>query len=101
MSVIADKKRFAAVIAAQEMTTKPLPNAKLAEDMGAMAGLRHAHLINARIAGGASILYDPWQAAGEEAKIGVRKFVTLKDKIAYEHCFMATFRENFTLGSGK
>jgi len=83
------------------MITKPLPKAKMAEDMGAMAGLRHAELINARIAGGASILYDPWQAARDEAKIGVRKFTRLADKIAYEHCFMATFRENFTLGDGR
>ncbi len=83
------------------MITKPLPKAKLAEDMGAMAGLRHAEVLNQRIADGASILYDPWQAARENAKEGVRKFVALKDKIAYEHCFMATFRENFTLGDGK
>lgn len=83
------------------MITKALPQCALAENMGAMAGLRHAEKINARIAGGASILYDPRQAALAHAKIGVRKFVILKDKISYEHCFMATFRENFTLGAGK
>ncbi len=83
------------------MTTKPLRKAKVAEDMGAMAGLRHAEVMNAKIAGEASILYDPWRDALRVAKDGVRKFVALKDKIAYEHCFMATFRENFTLGGGK
>jgi hypothetical protein len=82
------------------MITKPLPKAKMAEDMGAMAGLRHAEVMNAKIAHGASILYDPWQDALRIAKDGVRKFVALKDKVAYEHCFMATFRENFTLGAG-
>ena len=83
------------------MIGKPLPKAKMAEDMGAMAGLRHAEAMNAKIAGGASILYDPWQDAREHAKEGVRKFVALKDKIAYESCFMATFRDNFTLGDGR
>lgn len=82
------------------MITKPLSKADLAEDMGAMAGLRHAELLNAKIAAGGSILYDPWQDARRIAKEGVRKFVKLKDKIAYEHCFMATFRDNFTLGDG-
>lgn len=77
------------------------PKCKVAEDMGAMAGLRHAEVINARIAGGASILYCPWQTAREEAKVGVRKFVKLADKIAYESCFMATFRSNFVLGDGR
>ena len=83
------------------MITKPLPKAKVAEDMGAMAGLRYAETLNQRILDGASILYDPWQAARENAKDGLRKFVMLKDKIAYEHCYMATFRENFVLGGGK
>jgi len=83
------------------MITKPLPKAKMAEDMGAMAGLRHADVMNAKIAAGQSILYDPWRDALSVAKEGVRKFVALKDKIAYEHCFMATFRDNFTLGDGK
>lgn len=83
------------------MTTKPLPKAKLAEDMGAMAGLHHAEVMNSKITNGASILYDPWQDALRVAKDGVRKFTALKDKIAYEHCFMATFRENFTLGDGR
>jgi hypothetical protein len=82
------------------MNTKPLPRAKTAENMGAMAGLRHAELMNQRIENGASILYDPWQAAREESKKGVRKFIRLADKIAYEHCFMATFRDNFALGKG-
>jgi len=73
----------------------------MAEDMGAMAGLRHAEVMNAKIAAGDSILYDPWQDALKQAKEGVRKFTILKDKIAYEHCFMATFRDNFTLGDGR
>lgn len=81
--------------------TKPLPKAKLAENMGAMAGLRHAQVMNAKIGDGASILYDPWQDALRVAKDGVRKFTALKDKIAYEHCFIATFRSNFTLGDGR
>jgi hypothetical protein len=80
---------------------KPPTGSRTAEHFGAMAGLRHAELINARIAQGASILYDPWQAALAKAKIGMRKFVKLADKIAYEHCFMATFRENFVLGDGR
>ena len=83
------------------MITKPQPKAKVAEDMGAIAGLRHAEMMNLKIANGASILYDPWHDALRVAKEGVRKFVALKDKIAYEHCFMATFRDNFTLGDGR
>jgi hypothetical protein len=80
---------------------KPAAGSKTAENMGAMAGLRHAELMNGKIAGGSSILYDPWRDALRVAKDGVRKFVALKDKIAYEHCFMATFRENFTLGTSE
>ncbi len=73
--------------------------ARGAENKGAIAGLRFAEKINAKIADGASILYDPWQAALAQAKIGVRRLEKLSDKIAYEHCFMATFRDNFVIKS--
>ena len=72
---------------------------EMAERSGAVAGLRFAEKMNARIAEGASILYDPWQEALAESKGGVRKLVKLADKIAYGHCFMATFRENFVIKS--
>lgn len=74
---------------------------RAAEANGARAGLRYAEQLNAKLVDGASMLYDPWQAALAESKIGVRKLQSLQNKIAYEHCFMATFRENFVLGSGK
>ncbi len=76
-----------------------LPNCRVAENFGAMAGLRFAEKLNTRIADGASILYDPWSAALAESKHGVRKFVKFADKIAYGHCFMATFRDNFVIKS--
>lgn len=73
---------------------------EIAEHKGALAGLRHAERMNKRIADGASILYCPWQDARAIAKQGLKKFPRLTDKIAYESCFMATFRENFVLGDG-
>lgn len=83
------------------LTDRRLLGSKVSEDMGAMAGLRHAELMNAKIANGGSILYDPWQDARCRAKEGLRAFVRLADKIAYEHCFMATFRDNFVLRDGR
>lgn len=83
------------------LSDRKLMGSKTAGNFGAMAGLRHAEMLNARIADGASILYDPWQDALAKSKDGVRKFVKLADKIAYQHCFMATFRENFLLGDGR
>lgn len=67
------------------------------ETKGAKAGLAFARQLNAKIEAGASILFDPWQAALAQCKVGVRQQGTLAAKIAYEHCFMATFRENFTI----
>ena len=76
---------------------KPPTSARQAETKGAQAGMRFANKLNLRIADGASILFDPWRDALTEAKIGVRKLDRLADKIAFEHCFMATFRENFSI----
>ena len=84
---------------ARRERTQTAGGSRTAEDMGAMAGLRHADALNSKIAAGASILYDPWQDALAASKDGVRKFVKLADKIAYGHCFMATFRENFVIKS--
>jgi hypothetical protein len=81
------------------LNDRNLMGSKAVEHKGAVAGLRFAEKLNIKIADGASILFDPWQAALAESKVGVRKLDRLADKIAYGHCFMATFRENFVIKS--